>query len=401
MAFIPSMFTNGFRYALFLFLLHLGCFFFPSSSAVNDPKTQLSPCKRRKISPVVSSSTSPPTSSSSSSSSSSGVKAQKSLSVKSYVFHLLSFRKPGIIINGDDQASTSIPTPTSPTPPLALSPAKSPSLFVEIRATTHVKRPSFTSRADVHPCLTCGEVMPELRLLDLHHATKHSLSLLSTADSGKNIIEMIFRSGWPKGRSLTIQRILKIQNTAKTIARFEEYREMVRARAARRPGGGDERCMADGNERLRFYCTTALCSMGTVGVCGSQYCSACGIVRCGFSGKHADLEGIPTRSTSWGAHAALPEELEEEFGFLRVKRVMVVCRVVAGRVARGGAGEEEDDDEEKGKGGFDSVVVVGPEKESGARSTNWLGGTGGEEEEELLVFNARALLPCFLIIYNL
>ncbi|KAJ0984093.1 hypothetical protein J5N97_002449 [Dioscorea zingiberensis] len=380
MAFIHSL-SNGFRSLFLLFLLYLGCFFF--SSSPNDP-TPHSPRKRRKISPLASS---PHTTTTTSSSS---VKPHNFPSIRSYLAHLLSFRKP--TVNGEE-ASESIPTPTPtcPTPPpsspqpLALSPDKSPSLFVD--KATPVKRPSFASRADIYPCLACGELLPEPRLLDIHHATKHSLSELSAADSGKNIIEMIFRSGW-RGRSLTIHRILKIHNTAKTLARFEEYREIVRSRAARQRR--DERCIADGNERLRFYCSTALCAMGregraaAVGVCGSQFCSACGIVRHGFSGKHAELEGIPTHATSWGAHGSLPEELEEEFAFLRVKRAMVVCRVVAGRVAHGGADEEE-------KGGCDSVVVVG--RGSGARSS--LGG-----DEELLVFNARALLACFVIIYT-
>lgn len=81
---------------------------------------------------------------------------------------------------------------------------------------------------------------------------------------------------------------------------------------------------------------------------------------------------------------AIPEEIEEEFRFMNVKRAMLVCRVVAGRI-----GCEADEDVDKDDGGFDSVVGRGG---SGALTR--------VDEEELLVFNPRAVLPCFVIVYN-
>lgn len=114
----------------------------------------------------------------------------------------------------------------------------------------------------------------------------------------------------------------------------------------------------------------------------------CSIVRHGFSGKQAELDGISTYSTSWDAHVAVPEDLEREFEFMNVKRVMVVCRVIAGRVAWCG-GEVEEEEGEKGM--FDSVV---PMRARGGPRSSWA------EEEELLVFQARAVLPCFIIVYS-
>lgn len=243
---------------------------------------------------------------------------------------------------------------------------------------------SFTSRGDVFPCPACGEVLSKPHLLDHHQTTHHSLSELPDADSGNNIIRIIFLSGWKGKSSPTIRRILKIHHTSRALTRFEEYRDTVRSRASRR--GGDERCIADGNERLRFYCSTILCSPGRDGVCGSPYCSACGIVRHGFAGKQADLDGIATYATSWAAHMSLPEDLEHEFAYLHVRRAMLVCRVVAGRVARdgGGGAAAEEETEEKGTSPFDSVVPAGR----------------GGEDDELLVFHPKAVLPCFVIIYN-
>lgn len=83
---------------------------------------------------------------------------------------------------------------------------------------------------------------------------------------------------------------------------------------------------------------------------------------------------------------AIPDEVEEEFKFMNVKRAMLVCRVVAGRV---GCDQDDESGLEKEDGGFDSVV----------------GRTGSGlhtrvDEDELLVFNPRAVLPCFVIVYT-
>lgn len=147
----------------------------------------------------------------------------------------------------------------------------------------------------------------------------------------------------------------------------------------------DERCMADGNELLRFHCTTFLCDLGqncNSSLCTNQYCSICGIIKSGFSTK---LDGIAMMSSSWRAHVAIPEETEEEFRFMHVKRAMLVCRVIAGRVGRDGDPADKDDPV-----GYDSLV----------------GGSGGgvrtrlDDEEELLILNPRAVLPCFAIVYT-
>lgn len=214
------------------------------------------------------------------------------------------------------------------------------------------------------------------------------MSELLDGDTGKNIVQIIFKTGWTDTRkSPAIHRILKIHNSVKILSRFEEYRELVKSKAARNGAvKRDERCIADGNELLRFHCCTFLCDLGlggNSGICNQQYCSVCGIIKSGFSPK---LDGISTLSSSSRAHVAIPEEIEEEFKFMNVKRAMLVCRVVAGRV---GSDSEVEDDVDKEGGGFDSVV---------GRS-----GSGTQlrvDEEELLVFNPRAVLPCFVIVYT-
>uniref|UniRef100_A0A2N9I6D8 C2H2-type domain-containing protein n=1 Tax=Fagus sylvatica TaxID=28930 RepID=A0A2N9I6D8_FAGSY len=246
--------------------------------------------------------------------------------------------------------------------------------------------PFFPLRNDIFPCTACGEIFPKPQFLEQHQAIKHAISELVDGDSGKNIVRIIFKTGWTKiERSPIIHRILKIHNSPKILSRFEEYRESVKTKAARNGAvrKRDERCIADGNELLRFHCSTFLCDLGLNGnssICNQQYCSVCGIIKSGFSPK---LDGISTLSTSWKAHVAIPEEIEEEFSFLNVKRAMLVCRVVAGRVGC------ESEDVEKEDGAFDSVFG---RSGSGVHTS--------VDEEELLVFNPRAVLPCFVIVYT-
>lgn len=254
---------------------------------------------------------------------------------------------------------------------------------------------SFAARGDVFPCKVCGEVLCRPQLLELHQAMKHSLSELTHLDSSLNIIRMIFLAGWKPAASgagageapAVVRRILRIHHNPRALARFEEYRDLVRARAARRCTGEgaavveEERCVADGNERLRFHCSTMLCSLGGGGVCGSPYCCVCSTLRHGFAGKQADVDGIATYASAWAAHASLPADVEREFAFLQVRRAMLVCRVVAGRVARGGPADD--------KVAYDSMVPV----RGGASGV-------GADDVELLVFNPRAVLPCFVILYS-
>ena len=83
----------------------------------------------------------------------------------------------------------------------------------------------------------------------------NAVSELGPEDSGRNIVEIIFKSSWQKrGRPICqIDRILKVHNTARTVSRFEAYRDAVRARCRAAPSSGNaagtaSRAAADGNE---------------------------------------------------------------------------------------------------------------------------------------------------------
>lgn len=85
----------------------------------------------------------------------------------------------------------------------------------------------------------------------------------------------------------------------------------------------------------------------------------------GYNGCELPVKGIRTFSGSGGAHESVGKDMMG-------KRAMLVCRLIAGRVRDGfGAGGDSE---------FESVRVG---------------------KEEMIVFDPRALLPCFLIIYKL
>ncbi|KAK1303857.1 hypothetical protein QJS10_CPB11g00394 [Acorus calamus] len=175
-----------------------------------------------------------------------------------------------------------------------------------------------------------------------------SLSELPLGNSSREVVEIIFRSSWSSKGFFpgSIEMLFKVHNPARTSARFEEFRDSVRA------GSGPlcpARCAADGNEVLRFHCPRT----AAAGI----YDAA---VLCSFS------SAVRTFSGSGAAH--------DRAGCGRGRNAMLVCRVIAGRVGEGSARPEKDK-----PGRLDSVRA---------------------EKGELVVLDPRAILPCFLIIYK-
>ncbi|KAL1533318.1 hypothetical protein AAHA92_33216 [Salvia divinorum] len=239
-------------------------------------------------------------------------------------------------------------------------------------------------RTTICACSECGEVFPKLESLEHHQAVRHAVCELGAEDSSRNIVEIIFKSSWLKKDNpiCKIDRILKVQNMQRTIQRFEDYRDAVKIRATATAAAAKRsaRCAADGNELLRFYCSTLTCSLGARGsssLCAAiPSCGVCTVIRHGFQGAKTS-GGIRTTASSGRAHDCLAAT-----GAAR--RAMLVCRVIAGRVKR----DPEDDVDGDGTataGSYDSVA-----------------GSAGvySNMEELHVFSSRAILPCFVVIYK-
>ncbi|XP_074592218.1 uncharacterized protein LOC141848005 [Curcuma longa] len=185
-----------------------------------------------------------------------------------------------------------------------------------------------------------------------------TLEDLPAGQSSRRVVEIIFASSWSSSSGGgggaaapfpgEIEMLFRVHNPARAVARFEECRAAARARA------DDVRCAADGNEMLRFHC-------GGGGGGGGVVYDA-GVVRSTVWSGGKKVEGVRTFSGSGRAHAS--------GGGSAGRRGMLVCRVVAGRVR------------------------AEPENELEAESVSLTCG-------ELVVFDHRAVLPCFLIIYKI
>ncbi|KAF0895829.1 hypothetical protein E2562_016562 [Oryza meyeriana var. granulata] len=238
------------------------------------------------------------------------------------------------------------------------------------------------SLAAAFSCSDCDEVFAKPDSLELHRATRHAVSELGPDDTSRNIVEIIFQSSWLKknGPVCKIDRILKVQSTDKTIKKFEQYKELVKEKASSDEAKKNPRCVADGNELLRFHCTTFTCSLGLAGgtaLCygstSSPHCKLCAIIKDGF---RVDGNGrIATVATSGRAHDKAEMLSDGE------KRAMLVCRVVAGRVKKVSSSNCSSEDYD-----CDSISSCS----EGVYS----------DLDELFVFSPRAILPCFVVIYS-
>ncbi|XP_024004325.1 uncharacterized protein LOC18030024 isoform X1 [Eutrema salsugineum] len=209
-----------------------------------------------------------------------------------------------------------------------------------------------------------------------------SVTELVDGDSSRKIVEIICRTSWSKSENQgeRIDRILKVHNMHKTLARFEEYRDTVKSRASKLQKK-HPRCIADGNELLRFHGTTVACVLGVNGstsLCSSEKCCVCRIIRNGFSAKREMNNGIGVFTASTSGRAFESIAIAGDEGKTE-RKALIVCRVIAGRVHR----PVENVEETGWLNGFDSLAgKVG-------LYTN---------VEELYLLNSRALLPCFVVI---
>ncbi|PNX85827.1 hypothetical protein L195_g041901 [Trifolium pratense] len=193
-------------------------------------------------------------------------------------------------------------------------------------------------------------------------SSSRAITELPEGHPSRNVVDIIFHTSWGNkefpGR---VEKVFKVQNGARTMSRFEEFREAVKSRAADSVVDSEgknweenARCVADGNEVMQFHCLGPADDGGSHGAW--LFPERKGSAICTFSG-------------SGGAH--------EYGGGGKGRQAMLVCRVVAGRVS-------------KQLGFLDSLL----DKRVGFDSVSG-------ENGELLVFDSRAVLPCFLIIYSL
>ncbi|XP_061348280.1 uncharacterized protein LOC133293691 [Gastrolobium bilobum] len=287
----------------------------------------------------------------------------KSLQCKSRAFEDVYHPNPKILMpsvscrksvqNIKDMVDIPKPKPRKPKPKPALE--KQPSSKYPTTATTTTT----TTKSEFEP------TMKTSRRSSSTNTSSRSITELPVGHPSRNVVEIIFHTSWgPKPFPGRVEIIFKVQNGTRTVSRFEEFREAVKGRAAASVALAEgtnweenARCVADGNEVMRFHCLGPAAD-------GGPYDG-------GFAWSFPERKGsaICTFAGSGGAH--------ETAGGGRGRRAMLVCRVIAGRVS-------------KQLGFLDSLL----DKRVGFDSVS---GDNGE----LLVFDSRAVLPCFLIIYEL
>lgn len=184
-----------------------------------------------------------------------------------------------------------------------------------------------------------------------------TMAELPEGHSSRQVVELIFSSGWDLAAGAAaapeVEAMFRVHSGARAVARFEE------ARAAARAHGAAARCGADGNEMMRFQCRPAA---GAGGVFGA------GVATCQLGPFGT---AVRTFACSGAAHARAASTPGA------VRRAMLVCRVIAGRV-RPAHGDDLPAFRHRSSH-YDSVDM----------------GNG-----ELVVLDSRAVLPCFLIIYK-
>ncbi|XP_061338508.1 uncharacterized protein LOC133285306 [Gastrolobium bilobum] len=231
------------------------------------------------------------------------------------------------------------------------------------------------------PTLTChqerGEKLKSLDTVEERDISGHSVIGLHKEDSSWQIIEKICQGSYvsSESKAAQIECVMKVQNTQKTFACFEECREMVKNINVERKQDKHPRCLVDGNELLRFHGTTVACSLGINGsssLCTLDQCGVCQILRHGFS-TNKELHGAVGAFTAFITGKAIDSIGSSHKPVLRES--VIVCRVIAGRVYNPLLEIQGMTDSE-----FDSFVKT--------------------DIEELYVLNPRAVLPCFVVIFK-
>ncbi|GAQ80069.1 C2H2 zinc finger protein [Klebsormidium nitens] len=248
---------------------------------------------------------------------------------------------------------------------------------------------------DMHPeapkpwvCQECGDLYRTEAGLDSHCVVMHSVSRIPSTK--RHEIETAFLRAWAKTETAPrrVHEVLAISTSQLAQTLHNDYAEQVRKQA----GGShqDVRCLQDGNVRIRFHGSGMKCSLGLHGntsLCPEPDCGVCGILRSGFRSKKIRTDAFQRFGTGFYLTSASGKANDYAWADDHTMgrhglRAMLVCQVVAGRVYRTVNNEPllmRPPDQ------YDSVVgEVGP-------VLNY---------DEIVVYNKRAILPLYLVIYS-
>ncbi|CAG8528221.1 4537_t:CDS:2 [Paraglomus occultum] len=201
-----------------------------------------------------------------------------------------------------------------------------------------------------------------------------------------------------------IHSIWRICCPENLIRRYNEYRDEVekRQKLAEKPfpkGQGQRRVMTAGNEQRRFHGTSMKCLLNLLlsesqrVLCLDPQCSLCGIIRCGYSLKHAGTSAVSATFQRFGpgiyfsGTSSKSDDYNEgsaTFYNGEKYKAMLLNKLIVGR----GFTETKDNVQlTEPPPGYDSVLGE-------PRITSNL------NYDEVVVYDERACLPKYLIIYK-
>lgn len=194
---------------------------------------------------------------------------------------------------------------------------------------------------------------------------------LGIGDQSRKIVEMIFQKAWMNTSKplRKVRTVLRVRYSEQVLERFEKYREKVKKQYPRHP-----RSTVDGNELLRFYVTTMRCFQGKPvkkvhDVCKDSSCRFCQLIQFNFDAEIQLNTSDKELSNIKSVNAARVKN---------VKRVSIVCRIIAGT----------------------EVNEVDGKYEEGSESDSTRLGEMQFSLERFVVKNPCSILPCFVIIFS-
>ncbi|XP_049397420.1 uncharacterized protein LOC125861604 [Solanum stenotomum] len=200
---------------------------------------------------------------------------------------------------------------------------------------------------------------------------------LEIGHPSRNIIEKIFLASTtnPSKQRRTIKKVLRVNNTIDMLENFEKYRETVKKRSFGQYKN-HPRSAVDGNELLQFHVTTMNCCYKHMEInpdelCKDPRCCVCRLIQSSFKTLYNSKNGIQLNTNS-----DVPcEHANRVSKGKNVKRAVIVCRTIAGRVVN--------KDDVKLDKEYDSIA-------SGLHSRS----------QYLIVKDSNAVLPCFIIVLD-
>uniref|UniRef100_A0A7N0ZZL0 Uncharacterized protein n=1 Tax=Kalanchoe fedtschenkoi TaxID=63787 RepID=A0A7N0ZZL0_KALFE len=245
-----------------------------------------------------------------------------------------------------------------------------------VKLGTRLSRELSTDRRSEHT-ERAGAAVPRRRISENREAIAHFVEL-NKGDESRNIVEMIYQATvMDLDRPMSvIWQVFKVENSVAMLERFETHRDHVIKRAEReKKDDRHPRVLVDGNELLKFYGTSMRCCGPQTGdLCNEFSCGVCKTIRTGFEMEYIEKKGIIFSGNSEDLHKDIGGSVSSKMRNVNVRRAMIVCRTIAG------------------------VMGYVNEKIEACDSVR---SPAGAKLDYLIVQNLRAVLPCFVIVFEI